>query len=87
MTVGVWILGDQLWQGQAALAEQQDSHCQTPVILIESRQHGQQNRFADTGSGEKTLRLLYNGGFKTKALQRSRSWHRAIAPSPNFCKR
>ncbi|NEP16150.1 MAG: cryptochrome/photolyase family protein [Leptolyngbya sp. SIO4C1] len=39
MTIGIWILGDQLWQGQAALAScEADS---AAVILIESRQHVQ----------------------------------------------
>jgi deoxyribodipyrimidine photolyase-related protein len=39
MTIGVWVLGDQLWEGQAALQScyQQKSH--TPVILIESLNH------------------------------------------------
>ena len=45
MTVGVWVLGDQLWLGQAALAGQQERRHQTPVILIESCQHGQQRRY------------------------------------------
>jgi deoxyribodipyrimidine photolyase-related protein len=38
MTVGVWVLGNQLWQGQAALASC-DQATATPVILIESLQH------------------------------------------------
>lgn len=45
MTVGVWVLGDQLWQGQAALAGRQPQQTETPVILIESRQHVQQRRY------------------------------------------
>lgn len=36
MTVGVWVLGDQLWDGQAALQSCANSKSQTPVILIES---------------------------------------------------
>ncbi|MEM9907866.1 MAG: cryptochrome/photolyase family protein, partial [Cyanobacteria bacterium P01_D01_bin.44] len=39
MTIGVWILGDQLWQGQAALASCDPKN--TAVILIESRRHVQ----------------------------------------------
>jgi deoxyribodipyrimidine photolyase-related protein len=34
MTIGVWVLGDQLWMGQSALQSCQVQ--QTPVILIES---------------------------------------------------
>jgi deoxyribodipyrimidine photolyase-related protein len=41
MTVGIWILGDQLWQGQAALASRADQPGKTPVILIESLAHVQ----------------------------------------------
>ncbi|MEO0457779.1 MAG: cryptochrome/photolyase family protein [Cyanobacteria bacterium P01_A01_bin.114] len=41
MTIGVWILGDQLWQGQAALASCEADPKNTAVILIESRRHVQ----------------------------------------------
>jgi deoxyribodipyrimidine photolyase-related protein len=39
MTIGIWILGDQLWTGQAALANCQADQQETPVILIESYNH------------------------------------------------
>jgi deoxyribodipyrimidine photolyase-related protein len=45
MTTGIWVLGDQLWQEQAALAAHQEAKATTPVILIESRQHVQQRRY------------------------------------------
>ncbi|MGG6294797.1 cryptochrome/photolyase family protein [Leptolyngbya sp. AN02str] len=38
MTIGVWILGDQLWSEQAALQRRAIAKSNTPVILIESRQ-------------------------------------------------
>lgn len=41
MTVGIWVLGDQLWQTQAALA----SDANAPVILIESRHHSSQRPY------------------------------------------
>lgn len=41
MTVGIWVLGDQLWQGQAALAGRANQKASTPVILIESVAHVQ----------------------------------------------
>ncbi|WP_445175494.1 cryptochrome/photolyase family protein [Microcoleus sp.] len=44
MTVGVWILGAQLWQHQAAL-NRIDDKSSLPVILIESWQHVQQRRY------------------------------------------
>ena len=45
MTTGVWVLGDQLYAGQAALAHRQTEQSSTPVLMIESRQHGQQRRY------------------------------------------
>lgn len=41
MTIGIWILGDQLWAEQAAL----QSADQTPVILIESWRHVQERPY------------------------------------------
>ncbi len=41
MTTGIWILGDQLWQGQAALQSAIADHPRPPVLLIESLAHGQ----------------------------------------------
>ncbi|WP_346293249.1 cryptochrome/photolyase family protein [Sphaerothrix gracilis] len=45
MTLGIWILGDQLWPDQAALHSRQDRRSETPVILIESRRHVQTRRY------------------------------------------
>ena len=45
MTTGVWVLGDQLYAGQAALVHRQHHQSSTPVLMIESRQHGQQRRY------------------------------------------
>ncbi|MCC5600561.1 cryptochrome/photolyase family protein [Nostoc favosum] len=42
MTIGVWVLGDQLWAGQSALESCQQQHQQTPVIFIESLAHAGQ---------------------------------------------
>lgn len=36
MTVGIWVLGDQLWAGQAALIQRASEKTQTPVLFIES---------------------------------------------------
>jgi deoxyribodipyrimidine photolyase-related protein len=41
MTIGIWVLGDQLWTGQSALQSCAAQHHQTPVILIESLSHAQ----------------------------------------------
>jgi deoxyribodipyrimidine photolyase-related protein len=45
MTVGIWVLGDQLWQGQAALAAMAEERAATPVLMIESRHHARQRRY------------------------------------------
>ncbi|MBF2026564.1 MAG: cryptochrome/photolyase family protein [Oscillatoriales cyanobacterium C42_A2020_001] len=42
MTIGIWILGDQLWQEQAALQGCVPQRSKTPVILIESLQYVQE---------------------------------------------
>lgn len=39
MTVGIWVLGDQLWLEQAALQSCAADRSTTPVILIESADH------------------------------------------------
>lgn len=38
MTAGVWVLGNQLWQQQAALASCQGQQKTTPILFIESQQ-------------------------------------------------
>ena len=42
MTIGVWVLGDQLWAGQSGLESCLQQHQQTPVIFIESLAHAGQ---------------------------------------------
>lgn len=45
MTIGIWILGDQLWTGQAALSSREEAKKQTPVILIESQNYAKQRPY------------------------------------------
>ncbi len=45
MTVGIWVLGDQLWQGQSAIASCAADKADTPIILIESLAHVQERRY------------------------------------------
>jgi deoxyribodipyrimidine photolyase-related protein len=40
MTIGIWVLGDQLWQTQSALSSMADQKENAAVILIESYEHG-----------------------------------------------
>ena len=42
MTIGVWVLGDQIWSEQSALSSCANQHEQIPVIFIESLRHAQQ---------------------------------------------
>ena len=45
MSVGIWVLGDQLWQGQSAIASQELDKSDTPIILIESLEHVKKRRY------------------------------------------
>ena len=45
MTVGIWVLGDQLWQGQSAIASRQSDKSNTPIVLIESMAHAKERRY------------------------------------------
>lgn len=45
MTIGIWVLGDQLWAEQAALKSCEQNRNNTPVILIESLQYAKQRRY------------------------------------------
>ena len=45
MAVGVWVLGNQLWQQQAALARCQAQKSKTPVFLIESLQFARERPY------------------------------------------
>jgi len=45
MSVGIWVLGDQLWQGQSALASQEHDKANTPIILIESLALAKERRY------------------------------------------
>ena len=42
MNIGIWVLGDQLWRGQAALTTAPEN---TPIIIIESLAHIQQRPY------------------------------------------
>ncbi|NJR60086.1 MAG: cryptochrome/photolyase family protein [Cyanobacteria bacterium CRU_2_1] len=45
MTIGVWVLGDQLWTEQAALHSCADRQSQIPIILIESLGYVQEHPY------------------------------------------
>lgn len=45
MTVGIWVLGDQLWATQAALQQREDQRSTTPVLLIEAADYARQRPY------------------------------------------
>jgi deoxyribodipyrimidine photolyase-related protein len=45
MAIGVWVLGNQLWRQQAALASCEEHRQQTPVLFIESEQFAQERPY------------------------------------------
>ncbi|MGB3295704.1 MAG: cryptochrome/photolyase family protein, partial [Phormidesmis sp.] len=45
MTVGIWVLGDQLWQGQSAIEGCATDKAKTPIILIESLAHAKERPY------------------------------------------
>lgn len=45
MTTGIWVLGDQLWAGQTALASCEPVKGQTPVLFIEARNYARQRPY------------------------------------------
>jgi len=45
MTTGIWVLGEQLWAGQAALASCEPVKGQTPVLFIEARNYARQRPY------------------------------------------
>lgn len=45
MATGIWVLGDQLWSGQAALSSCEMVKKQTPVIFIESRSYARERPY------------------------------------------
>jgi deoxyribodipyrimidine photolyase-related protein len=45
MKTGIWVLGDQLWSGQAALTSCESVKGQTPVLFIEARNYARQRLY------------------------------------------
>jgi deoxyribodipyrimidine photolyase-related protein len=45
MSIGIWVLGDQLWTEQAALKSCEPKRSNTPVILIESLYYAKQRHY------------------------------------------
>ncbi len=79
MTTGIWVLGDQLWAGQAALAKHHAQRSQVPVLLIESRQHVQQRRYH-----QQKLILVWSAMRHFAAELRAAGWPVTYAMAADF---
>jgi deoxyribodipyrimidine photolyase-related protein len=69
MTIGIWVLGDQLWHEQTALSSCKQAHKDTPVILIESRDFAQQRPYH-----RQKLVLVWSAMRHFAKELRSRNW-------------
>lgn len=79
MTVGVWVLGDQLWTGQAALASCRESRSKAPVILIESSNYSRNRRYH-----RQKLVLVWSAMRHFAAELRDRGWDVTYAITSDF---
>ncbi|MEB3268152.1 MAG: cryptochrome/photolyase family protein [Leptolyngbya sp.] len=79
MTIGVWVLGDQLALGQTALASRQGDRHQTPVLMVESRHHAQQRRY----HAQKLVLVWSAMRHFAEALKQS-GWPVTYAIAPDF---
>ncbi|NEQ99156.1 MAG: cryptochrome/photolyase family protein [Cyanothece sp. SIO2G6] len=79
MTVGIWVLGDQLWQGQAALVSRQGDRQFTPVILIESQHHVKQRPYH-----KQKLVLVWSAMRHFAEELKAAGWSVTYAIAPDF---
>jgi len=79
MTTGIWVLGDQLWIGQAALASCETVKGQTPVLLIESRNYARQRRYH-----RQKLVLVWSAMRHFAAELRAAGWPVSYAMAEDF---
>ena len=79
MKTGIWILGDQLWTGQAALSSCEQEKTQTPVILIESHNYGQKRPYH-----RQKLILIWSAMRHFASELRSLGWQVTYAIADNF---
>ncbi len=77
MAIGVWVLGDQLSQGQAALASLGTERC--PVVLIESWEHCAQRRYH-----RQKLVLVWSAMRHFAAELEQAGWPVTYATGPDF---
>ncbi|MEM9771623.1 MAG: cryptochrome/photolyase family protein [Cyanobacteria bacterium P01_D01_bin.73] len=76
---GIWILGDQLWPGQAALAAREELRDQTPVIAIESVDWISQRRYH-----RQKLVLVWSAMRNFVGELKNEGWPAKLAEATNF---
>jgi deoxyribodipyrimidine photolyase-related protein len=79
MTIGVWVLGDQLGLGQSALVSCAGMRSQTSVILIESSNYCRQRRYH-----RQKLVLVWSAMRHFAEVLRDRGWEVTYAISNDF---
>ncbi len=79
MTVGIWVLGDQLWQGQSAIASCHANKTSTPVILIESRRHAKERPYH-----QQKLVLIWSAMRHFAEELRADGWHVTYETTESF---
>ena len=79
MKTGIWVLGDQLWTGQAALSSCDSEREQTPVILISSRSYARQRPYH-----RQKLVLVWSAMRHFAAELRSAGWPVTYEIADNF---
>ncbi|MGF1537683.1 MAG: cryptochrome/photolyase family protein [Elainellaceae cyanobacterium] len=79
MTIGIWVLGDQLHPEQTALQQRYAERQKTPVILIESAQYAQQRPYH-----RQKLVLVWSAMRHFAAELRQSGWPVTYAVEPDF---
>lgn len=79
MTVGIWVLGDQLWQQQSALESCENDKSNTPVIFIESLSHVKERRYH-----KQKLVLLWSAMRHFAEALRAEGWQVSYETAPSF---
>ncbi|MEO0645282.1 MAG: cryptochrome/photolyase family protein [Cyanobacteria bacterium J06650_10] len=79
MTVGIWVLGDQLWQQQSALESCENDKSNTPVIFIESLSHVKERRYH-----KQKLVLLWSAMRHFAEALRAEGWPVSYETAPSF---
>ncbi len=79
MTVGIWVLGDQLWQQQSAIAICHSNKADTPIILIESLSHAKKRRYH-----QQKLVLIWSAMRHFADQLRADGWHVTYETAESF---